>query len=140
MKKAITIFVIFLLVCAVFGSTSDESDDVEPDTTIEETEEGGETQPTMNEKLALTTAKNYLHAKAFSKSGLIAQLELEGFSNTEATYAVNNCGANWKDEAAKCAKNYLTLMAFSREELYDQLKYEGFTDAEATYGIEQAYE
>ena len=75
----------------------------------------------------------------FSKKGLIRQLEFEGYSTTEATYAVNNCGANWNEQAVRVAKNYLNTMGFSKQGLIDQLIFEGFTDDEATYGANNAY-
>ena len=89
--------------------------------------------------MALAAAKNYLKTMGFSKAGLIDQLEFEGYTAAEATYAVNNCGANWKEQAERVAKNYLKTMAFSKQGLIDQLEYEGFTSEEAAYGAEQAY-
>ncbi|MCA5960456.1 Ltp family lipoprotein [Blautia sp. RD014234] len=38
---------------------------------------------------------------AFSYSGLVEQLEYEGFSNESSTFAVDNCGADWNEQAAK---------------------------------------
>lgn len=75
---------------------------------------------------------------AFSKEGLIEQLEYEGYSYSEAKYAADNCGANWKEQAAKCAANYLSHMSFSRQGLIEQLEYEGFTHEQAVYGVTQA--
>ena len=72
---------------------------------------------------------------AFSYSGLIGQLEYEKFTHAQAVYAVDNCGADWNEQAAKKAKSYLEFTAFSRQGLIDQLKYEGFTDAQAAYGV-----
>ncbi|XKG11107.1 Ltp family lipoprotein [Sutcliffiella horikoshii] len=37
-------------------------------------------------------AQDYLDYTAFSRSGLIQQLEFEGFSNADATYAVDEVG------------------------------------------------
>lgn len=85
---------------------------------------------------ALEKAKSYLNSSAFSYSGLIDQLEYHGFSNAEATYAVDNCGANWKAQALKKAKSYLRSSAFSYEGLIDQLEYNGFTSDEAKYGAD----
>ena len=70
---------------------------------------------------------------------MIDQLEFEGYTTAEATYAVNNCGANCKEQAVKSAKNYLKIMSFSKQGLIDQLEFEGFTSEEAIYGVEQAY-
>ena len=76
---------------------------------------------------------------AFSYSGLIDQLKFEGYSTDEATYAADNCGANWKEQAVLAAMQYLDTMAFSKDGLIDQLEYEGFTSDEAEYGAEHAY-
>ena len=92
---------------------------------------------TTGESNALQSAKSYLRVMAFSRSGLIEQLEYEGYSKSEATYAVDNCGADWYEQAAKSAKNYLDIMSFSRSGLIEQLEYEGFTHAQAVYGAEQ---
>lgn len=89
----------------------------------------------LGEQNALDKAKSYLSHMNFSRSGLIEQLEYEGFSNDEATYAVDHVGANWKEQAAGKAESYLSHMSFSRSGLYDQLIYEGFTPEEASYGV-----
>ena len=93
----------------------------------------------MGKKMALDEAKNYLKAMGFSKQGLKQQLEYEGYTIDEATYAVNNCGANWKEQAVRVAKNYLKTMPFSKQGLIEQLEYEGFTNEEAAYGVDIAY-
>lgn len=92
---------------------------------------------TIGQQNALKSAKSYLNVSAFSRSGLIKQLEYEGYSEDEATYAVDNCGADWFEQAVKCAKSYLDVSAFSREGLIKQLEYEGFTHEQAVYGVEQ---
>ena len=73
----------------------------------------------------------------FSYSGLIEQLEYEGFTSDQATYGVDNCGADWYEQAALSAANYLDFSPFSREELIEQLEFEGFTHDQAVYGAEQ---
>lgn len=94
-----------------------------------------ESQTTIGQRNALRSATNYLNTMAFSKSGLIDQLEYEGYSTEEATYAVENCGADWNEQAAKSAQNYINTMSFSRSGLIDQLIYEGFTQEQAEYGV-----
>lgn len=89
---------------------------------------------TTGEKNALSKAQQYLRVSAFSYTGLISQLEYEGFTTSEATYGADHCGADWNEQAAKKAEQYLKIMSFSRQGLIDQLKYEGFTDAQAEYG------
>lgn len=88
---------------------------------------------------ALESARSYLNFSNFSRSGLIAQLEYEGYSSSAAIYAVDAVGADWFEQAVGSAASYLEYSSFSRSGLLDQLLYEGFTQAEAEYGVEQAY-
>ena len=92
---------------------------------------------TLGQKNALATAKSYLNSGAFSHSGLIGQLEYEGYSIEDATYAADNCGADWNEQAGKSAKEYMDYDSFSRSGLIDQLIYEGFTQEQAEYGVTQ---
>ena len=89
-----------------------------------------------SETNALNKAKDYLSIMAFSYSGLINQLEYEGYSASEATYGADHCGADWNEQAAKKAADYLDIMSFSKSGLIDQLEYEGFTHSQAVYGVE----
>ena len=91
---------------------------------------------TMGQRNALAKAKIYLRSMAFSKLGLIDQLMFEKYSLEDSTYAAENCGANWNEQAKIKAKTYLDIMAFSRQGLIDQLIFEKFTLEEATYGVE----
>ena len=91
-----------------------------------------DTEPTFGQKNALRSAESYLAISAFSHSKLIQQLEYEGYSSEEATYAADRCGANWCEQAAKSAEAYLKISAFSQDRLIQQLEYEGFTPA---YGV-----
>lgn len=92
-------------------------------------------ETTMGEKNALSNAHQYLNYTAFSYTGLIEQLEYEGYSHEEAVYGADNCGADWNEQAAKCAENYLNYTSFSRSGLIEQLEYEGFTAEQAEYGV-----
>lgn len=95
------------------------------------------TVATMGEQNALRTALSYLDTMAFSYSGLIEQLEYEGYTHSEAVYGADHCGADWNEQAALSAASYLDVMSFSRSGLIEQLEYEGFTHAQAVYGVEQ---
>ncbi|MGN1155310.1 MAG: Ltp family lipoprotein [Agathobacter sp.] len=90
---------------------------------------------TIGQKNALSTAKSYLAYSSFSYTGLIDQLEYEGYSTEEATYGADNCGADWNEQAAKTAESYMKYSSFSRQGLIDQLLYEGFTQEQAEYGV-----
>jgi len=88
---------------------------------------------------AMGSAESYLRYSAFSRTGLIAQLEYEGFSPEDSTYAVDALNIDWFEQAVKSAETYLEYSSFSRQGLYDQLIYEGFLPSEAEYGVDSAY-
>lgn len=90
--------------------------------------------PTLGQQNALRAAKDYVDMTGFSYTGLIGQLEYEGYSHEESVYGADNCGADWNAEAAESAKDYMDMTAFSRQGLIDQLLYEGFTKEQAEYG------
>jgi hypothetical protein len=90
---------------------------------------------TMGQKNALDKGKSYLDYSAFSYSGLIGQLEHEGFTTEDATFAADNCGADWNEQAAQKAQDYLDYSSFSRDGLIGQLEHEGFTAEQAEYGV-----
>ena len=92
---------------------------------------------TTGERNALGKAEDYLRDISFSYSGLIDQLEYEGFTTSEATYAADRCGADWNEQASKKAEEYLNHSSFSRSDLISQLEFEGFTSAQAQYGASQ---
>ena len=94
-------------------------------------------EPTVSQKNAVRKAESYIRYMAFSREGLIEQLEYEKYSNEDAVYAVDHITVDWNEQAAKKAKSYLEYMGFSREGLIDQLLYEGFTYDQAVYGVEQ---
>lgn len=86
---------------------------------------------------ALHAARNYLNIAAFSRRELIDQLESDKYTPFEATYAADNCGADWKEQAAKRAKVYLSVMPDSRAGLIEQLEFDGFTREQAVYAADQ---
>jgi hypothetical protein len=92
---------------------------------------------TLSQKNAIKAAENYLDYSAFSRSGLIKQLEFEGYSNEDAIFAVNSITVDWKEQAVKAAENYLDYSAFSRSGLIKQLEFEGYTNEEAVYAVDK---
>ncbi len=91
---------------------------------------------TLGQKNALKQAQSYLSFKGFSYSGLVEQLKFEGYSDEEATYAADYCGADWNEQALHSAKDYLSFKGFSASGLKSQLEYEGFTSDQAQYGVD----
>lgn len=90
----------------------------------------------VGELNALKKANSYLKSSAFSKEGLKSQLEFEGFTSEQINYAIENCGANWKEQALKKAKSYLKSSSFSKSGLLEQLEFAKFTKEEANYGVQ----
>lgn len=94
---------------------------------------------------ALDSARSYLELGSFSKKGLYEQLSSsagEGFSASQAQYAVDHVGADWKKEAVEAARSYLQQGSFSRSALIEQLSSsagEGFTYEEALYAVNKVY-
>ena len=112
-----------------------QEDDTTEDST-EETEEETESDVTLGMSNALQKALDYLDYTAFSYTGLIEQLEYEGYTEEEATYAVDNCGADWYEQAVIKAEQYLDYTSFSKSGLIEQLEYDGFTTEQAEYAVE----
>lgn len=93
-----------------------------------------EPQMTVSQENALQSAESYLAYTGFSRSGLIDQLEYEGYSTADATFAVDNVTVDWFVEVEQSAESYMDYTSFSRSGLIDQLEYEGFTSEQAAHG------
>jgi hypothetical protein len=90
---------------------------------------------TVSQSNAVKKAKSYLSYSSFSRSGLIKQLEFEGFSNADSIIGVDAQKADWKVQASKKGKSYLSTSSFSLTGLIKQLEFEGFSTAEAEFGV-----
>ena len=92
---------------------------------------------------ALGSAEGYLDFTGFSRQGLIDQLTSEygdGYKVADATWAVDQLDANWKEQAVRSAKGYLDFTSFSRQGLIDQLSSaygDKYTLEEATYAVDK---
>ena len=89
---------------------------------------------TVSQTNAIESAQSYLGYSAFSRTGLIKQLQYEKFSAADAKYAVDHVTVDWTEQADKLAKSYMDYSSFSRDGLVKQLQYEGFTPAQAKHG------
>jgi hypothetical protein len=115
--------------------TEEPTPEVTEEPEPEVTEEPAGPVETIGQSNAVDKANSYLEFSAFSRSGLIDQLEFEGFSTADATYAVDNIIVDWNEQAAKKAESYLEFSSFSKSGLYDQLIFEGFSSSQANYGV-----
>jgi hypothetical protein len=96
----------------------------------------------VSQQQALIAAEDYLNlGTGFSRQGLIDQLDSaagNGFSQADATWAVDHSGADWDAQAVEAAKGYMQLGGFSRSSLIDQLTSpygSQFTYAQAVYAV-----
>ena len=64
---------------------------------------------TMGQQQAVQKAQSYLDMGGFSRKGLIKQLAYEGFSEAEATFAVDHIAPDWNAQAAQKAKSYMEM-------------------------------
>jgi hypothetical protein len=98
---------------------------------------------TPGQRQAIDKAKSYLDYSAFSKNGLIKQLQYERFSQADATFAVEQLETSgrvdWNEQAVRKAQSYLNYSSFSQDGLARQLEYEGFTTSQAQHGAAIAY-
>ena len=91
---------------------------------------------TVSQRNAVKKGASYLKSSAFSRTGLIGQLQYEGFTLDDATYGTDAQNADWNVQAVKKGASYLKSSAFSRTGLIGQLEYEGFTADQATSGTD----
>lgn len=85
---------------------------------------------------AVERAQSYLRSSSFSRADLIDQLEFEGYSRSDSTYAVDSIAVNWNDQAVEDAKSYLRSQSFSRTGLIEQLEYEEYTHIQAVHAVD----
>lgn len=102
------------------------------------TPEPSEPELTLSQEQAIGSAQDYLDFTGFSRSGLIDQLEFEGFSTEDATFAVDYLDVDWMDQAVISAQSYMdNVGGFSRSSLISQLEFEGFTKEQAEHGADE---
>jgi hypothetical protein len=95
------------------------------------------------EEQAVDAAQDYLsEGQGFSKEGLLQQLTSSagnGFSNSDADFAIHYLNPNWDAQAVDSANGYLSEgQGFSEKGLLQQLTSDagsGFTRTQAEYAI-----
>lgn len=89
---------------------------------------------TENQQKALDKANEYVDTLPLSHDGLIKQLEYDGYTTDVATYAADNCSANWNKEAKEMAEQYMDSTTYTYKDMVQQLETEGFTKEQAKFG------
>ena len=106
-----------------------------------ETQIETEAEPKDPKEAALKKAQDLLDGDfGFSATDLERYLvEYEGVSTENAKYAVENCEADWKQEALECAIGYEGI-GFSYLNMRDTMVMNhGFTKEEATYAVDHCF-
>jgi hypothetical protein len=129
----------------VLGSCAIPEEDASSGGKKESTQQGGGDTAgegndlTVAQQNAVEAAESYLDFSGFSREGLIDQLSskaADGYSEKDATIAVDSLDVNWNAEAVEAAESYLEFTSFSRAGLIDQLTSSAgdqFTQAQAVY-------
>jgi colicin import membrane protein len=105
---------------------------------VEATQVPEEPALSVSQEQAVISAESYLSFGGFSRSGLIEQLEFEGFSNGDAEFAVDSLDVDWNEQAVRAAESYMEAIGgFSREGLIEQLQFDGFTTEQAEHGADE---
>jgi hypothetical protein len=93
---------------------------------------------------AVDAANGYLsEGQGFSEQGLFQQLTAnagDGFTESQAEYAINSVHPDWDAQAVDAAKGYMQMGGFSQASLIQQLTSSagnGFTQAQAEYAASQ---
>ena len=87
-------------------------------------------------------AMSYLDFMAFSRNGLIQQLQHDGYTDQAISNALDlleKYYVSWDTEAVKKAQEYMETFSFSQQRLYEQLIHDGFTEEQANYGASYIY-
>ena len=85
---------------------------------------------------------SYLDFMAFSRNGLIHQLQHDGYTDNAISNALDlleKYYVSWDAEAIKKAQEYMETFSFSQQRLYEQLIHDGFTQEQANYGASYVY-
>ena len=100
----------------------------------------GERRLTSAQETALASARYLVDSQGQSKKGLIQSLTVDGYSRTLATFAANNVGADWKQEAVEQARDRLDDLRYSKRSLIGHLESDGFTREQAEYAVSKVYD
>src|SRR5690606_40301479 len=115
------------LVIGVAACEPSESGTTTPRAGVVENAESAPEAPaddlTSAQRNAVRKAESYLEYSAFSESGLVTQLEFEGFDTADAQLAVTHQSPGRMEQAAKTAERYMEYSAFSESGLVGQLEF-----------------
>src|SRR5690606_15094392 len=116
------------LVIGVAACEPAESDTTTPRAGAVENAESAPEAPaddlTSAQRNAVQKAESYLEYSGFSESGLVTQLEFEGFDTADAQFAVTHLSPDWMAQAVKKAESYMQYSAVSETGLVGHEDYD----------------
>lgn len=87
---------------------------------------------------AVARAQEYLNALPHSYNDLLYQLTYIGYSEEEAVFALEHCGADWNEQAVRQLKACKKDGIHSKDRLLKMLLEDGFTEEQAKYAVDTA--
>ncbi len=88
----------------------------------------------------MASARYRIDSEGLSKKALIQHLTAEGYDRANATFAANNVGADWQEEAVEKARDRMDKDGYSKRSLVEHLGSDGFTRAQAEYAVNKVYD
>ena len=137
MKKLILISliaVLCILFCACGEKDEDSSESTDSTTAAATTAANKSETKGSTDTTAVETTTGVTPYDSDSYDGLYNELVYMGYAEEDAKYGVDNCGADWNEQAAKRAKALSEKGEYSYDNLVEKLESEGFTHEQAVYG------
>ncbi len=104
-------------------SASDSQRATTDENVVRTTAKKQSTSLTRSQTNALRSAKDHLEYSGYSRIGLIEELrEIDRYSVSDATAAVDSLNIDWKEQAVKSAKDHLEYSGYSRIGLIEELR------------------
>ncbi len=99
--------------------------------------ESSEKDDKLYKNMAVRAVRDCLEYQPLSYSRIVELLIQGGYTEEEAHYGADHCGADWNEQALKRAGEYLEYSLFSYTRLVDFLgQYDGFSKEEAVYAAD----
>lgn len=76
---------------------------------------------TALQEMAIGEAKKWIDGAHVSRKALIEFLEMQNFTYSEAVFAADNCGADWKEEAFQTLEVLGKYLVYTRETAKERL-------------------
>ncbi|MGG5171864.1 TM2 domain-containing protein [Pseudarthrobacter sp. J1738] len=90
---------------------------------------------TSGQLMAVLEAESTLRLHPHSRAALIKAVQEDGFSNVDATWAVDHLKISWNEEALLECRDFASQSWSSETEIKNHLKTKGFSEKQSSYAI-----